>query len=130
MDTQLDSIVTKVSPYSVADTVARLTAVVSAKGMKVFELIDHSGEAESVGLHLRNTKLVIFGSPQVVTPVMVSAPTAALDLPLKALVWEHEGHTKVSYTSPAAIAARNGLSDDLASRLADIGLATDAAIAT
>jgi Domain of unknown function DUF302 len=82
-----DELITKLSPWSVADTVSRLSAVVAARGMKEFAVIDHSGEARASGLDLRDTKLVIFGSPQAGTPVMVAAPLAALDLPLKVLVW-------------------------------------------
>jgi uncharacterized protein (DUF302 family) len=111
-----DGVVTKVSPWSVGDTVARLSAVVTARGMKVFAVIDHSGEAGAVGLALRDTKLVMFGSPRAGTPVMVSAPLAALDLPLKVLVWDDEHTTKLSYTAPAALAGRYGLSCDVASR--------------
>ena len=76
-------VVTKVSPWSVADTVARLSTVVTGRGMTVFTVIDHSGEAEALGLELRDTKVVIFGSPQAGTPVMQAAPLAALDLPLQ-----------------------------------------------
>jgi uncharacterized protein (DUF302 family) len=123
-----DEIVTKLSPRSVADTVARLSEEIAARGLKLFAVIDHSGEAEAVGLELRDTKLVIFGSPVAGTPVMQAAPLAALDLPLKALVWDDGGQTKVSYTAPAALAARHGLSDELAARLAGIGPLTDAAI--
>jgi uncharacterized protein (DUF302 family) len=123
-----DRVVTKLSPWSVGDTVARLSAVVTARGMKVFAVIDHSGEAEAAGLKLRDTKLVIFGSPTAGTPVMVSAPLAALDLPLKVLVWKDEHTTKLSYTAPGALAARYGLSADLASRLAGIDGVTDVVI--
>jgi uncharacterized protein (DUF302 family) len=122
-------IVTKRSPRSVEDTVARLVDVVGAKGLKVFVVIDHSGEAESKGLELRDTKVVIFGSPEAGTPVMVASPLAALDLPLKVLVWAEGDSTKVSYTSPGALAARYGLSDELAGRLAGIDALTDAATA-
>jgi uncharacterized protein (DUF302 family) len=76
-------VVTKLSPWSVADTVSRLLTVAAARELKVFAMIDHSGEAENVGLHLRDTKLVIFGSPAAGTPVMQSAPLAALDLPVR-----------------------------------------------
>jgi len=128
---QLDAaIVTKLSPRSVADTVARLSALVAEKGMKLFALIDHSGEAEAVGLRLRETKVVIFGSPQAGTPVMDAAPLAALDLPLKVLIWADGEQTKVCYTAPAALAARYGLSDELAGRLAGIDALTDAVIAS
>jgi uncharacterized protein (DUF302 family) len=121
-------ITTKLSPSSVEETVSRLAEVVAAKGLKVFAVIDHSGEAKRVGLELRKTKVVIFGSPQAGTPVMAAAPLAALDLPLKALVWADEGQTKVSYTSPAALAARYDLDDELAARLAGIDALTDAAV--
>jgi uncharacterized protein (DUF302 family) len=123
-----DAIVTKLSPSSVAETVARLSAVLAARGLKLFAVIDHSGEAQANGLELRDTKLVIFGSPQAGTPVMVAAPLAALDLPLKVLVWDDGAQTKVSYTAPAALAARYGLDDELAGRLAGINAVTDAAI--
>lgn len=122
------SLVTKVSAGSVADTVARLISLVEAKGMKVFAVIDHSGEAKQAGLDLRETKVVIFGSPQAGTPVMAAAPLAALDLPLKVLVWADHGGTKLSYTAPAALAARYDLSAELAERLAGIDPLTDSAI--
>jgi uncharacterized protein (DUF302 family) len=109
--------------------VARLLELVAAKEMKVFAVIDHSGAAASAGLSLRETKVVIFGSPQAGTPVMQSSPLAALDLPLKVLVWADGGQTKVSYTAPAALAARHDLSADLAGRLAGIDGLTDALVA-
>lgn len=96
--------------------------------MTVFAVIDHSGEARGHGLELRDTKLVIFGSPTGGTPVMQASPLAALDLPLKALVWDDDGETKVSYTDPDALAARHHLSSELASRLAGIGPLTDALV--
>jgi uncharacterized protein (DUF302 family) len=120
--------VTKVSPHSVAETVSRLTALVSARGMKVFLVVDHSGEAKNVGLELRDTKLVIFGSPQAGTPVMASAPLAALDLPLKVLVWADGDQTNVSYTAPDTLAGRYGLTEALSARLAGIDAVTDAVI--
>ncbi len=122
------SVVTKLSPWSVGDTIARLSAVIAARGMKLFTVIDQSGEAEAAGLELRDTKLVIFGSPQAGTPVMVAAPLAALDLPLKVLVWEDGHQTKVSYTAPSELAARYELSDGLATRLAGINALTDTVI--
>ena len=124
----VDGITTKLSPWSVEETVSRLSAVVLARGLKVFAVIDHSGEAAAVNLSLRETKVVIFGSPQAGTPVMDAVPLAALDLPLKALVWADGPQTKVSYTSPGALAARYGLSPDLAARLAGIDALTEAAV--
>src|SRR5271168_5043219 len=122
------ALTTKMSPRSVADTVARLESLAEGKGMKVFAVIDHSGEATQAGLELRDTKVVIFGSPQAGTPVMAAAPLAALDLPLKVLVWSDDGQTKLTYTAPAALAARYGLSEELAARLAGIDALTDVAI--
>jgi uncharacterized protein (DUF302 family) len=119
-------IVTKVSPRSVEETVERLKTMIAGGGLKLFAVVDHSGEAEAVGLDLRDTKLVIFGGPQSGTPVMQAAPLAALDLPLKVLVWANEQQTNVSYTSPSALAARYGLSNELAARLAGIDHLTDA----
>jgi uncharacterized protein (DUF302 family) len=123
-----EAVITKVSPRSVPDTVSRLCELVAAKGMKLFAVIDHSGEAKASGLELRDTKVVIFGSPQAGTPVMVSAPLAALDLPLKVLVWADGLETKISYTAPCALAERYDLSDGLAGRLAGIDALTDALI--
>ena len=122
------SVISKASPRSVSETVQRFTEMVQAKGVEVFAVIDHSAEAARVGLELRDTKLVIFGSPKAGTPAMVAAPLAALDLPLKILVWDDGGQIRVSYTSPAALAARNGLSDELAAPLAVIGPLTDALV--
>src|ERR1700722_12682634 len=121
-----DPITTKLSPSSVEETVSRLTEIVTAKGLKLFAVIDHSGEAQAAGLELRETKVVIFGSPQAGTPVMAAAPLAALDLPLKVLVWADGDQTKVSYTAPRALATRYGLGDELSARLAGIDAVTDA----
>ncbi|MBV8430874.1 MAG: DUF302 domain-containing protein [Solirubrobacterales bacterium] len=120
---------TKLSPRSVADTVARLTEILEAKGIKVFATIDHGGEAQAAGLDLRETKVVIFGSPVAGTPIMQAVPLAALDLPLKVLIWADGNQTKVSYAPPAVLARRYGLNDDLAARLAAIDAVTDALIA-
>jgi uncharacterized protein (DUF302 family) len=122
-------IVTKLSPLSVAQTVDRLVATVAAMGMKLFAVIDHSGEAEANGLELRDTKVVLFGAPQAGTPVMAAHPLAALDLPLKMLVWDDGGETKISYTAPSELASRYGLEDELAARLAGIDALSDAVLA-
>jgi uncharacterized protein (DUF302 family) len=119
-------VVTKMSPRSVAETVRLLSDTVTAKGMKIFAVVDHSAEARSHGLELRDTVVVIFGSPEAGTPVMVSEPLAALDLPLKVLIWADGDRTNVSYTAPATLAARYQLSDELSARLAGIDALTDA----
>ena len=125
-DTQ---VTVKVSPRSVAATVSRLTGILSAKGMKVFAVIDQGEQARAAGLRLRETMLVIFGSPAAGTPVMEAAPLAALDLPLKVLVRADGSRTNVTYYSPAALAARYGLSAELAAGLAGIDRLTDALVA-
>jgi len=122
-------ITTKISPRSVTDTVSRLTGILSAKGLKVFGVIDQSAEASQVGMQLRETTLVLFGNPAAGTPVMVAAPLSALDLPLKVLIWADDGQTKVTYYGPAALAARYDLSADLEAKLAAIDPLTDALIA-
>src|SRR5438552_12298749 len=119
-------VVTKLSPRPVADTVARLVDILGAKGVKLFAVIDQSAEARQAGLELRDTTLVIFGSPAAGTPVMVASPLAALDLPLKVVVWDDAGQTKVSYDAPAALAARHRLSAEQATPLAGIDALTDA----
>jgi uncharacterized protein (DUF302 family) len=129
-DDATGAIVTKLSHRSVTDTVSVLTGMISAKGMKLFAVIDQSAEARQAGLSLRKTTLVIFGSPAAGTPVMAAAPLAALDLPLKVLVWDDGGQTKISYYSPAALAARHHLNAELAANLAGINALTDALVAS
>jgi len=121
-------VTTKESPRSVEDTVTRLKSVLESKRIKLFAVIDHSGEAEAVGLELRDTKVVIFGNPLAGTPVMSAAPLAALDLPLKVLVWADGDQTKLSYAGPQELAARYGLGNELAGRLSAIDTITDAVI--
>jgi uncharacterized protein (DUF302 family) len=124
-----EGIITKTSPLSVPDTVARLLELVDGRKMKVFTVVDHSGEAHRAGLDLRDTKLVLFGSPVGGTPVMVASPLAALDLPLKVLVWVDGDQTKVSYTDPAVLAARHHIDPKLAGPLAGIDRLTDDLVA-
>lgn len=114
----------------VPGTVARLTGMISAKGMPLFAVIDQATEARQAGLRLRETTLVIFGSPKGGTPVMAASPLAALDLPLKVLIWADEGQAKVSYYAPAALAASHRLPDNLAAGLAGINALTDALMAS
>jgi len=122
-------VVSKLSPRSVADTVHRLTSLIAARNLTLFAVIDQRAAAATAGLDLRATTLVIFGSPAAGTAVMVAAPLAAVDLPLKVLIWDDGGQTTVSYYDPAALAYRHHLSADLAARLSGIGPLTDALVA-
>jgi uncharacterized protein (DUF302 family) len=127
--TDESGIVTKISSRSVADTVTRFTDILGAKGVKVFAVIDQAEAAREAGLELRDTTLVIFGNPAAGTPVMDAVPLAALDLPLKVLVWDDAGQTKVTYVSPAELAARYRLGADLEKNLEAINPLTDALVA-
>src|SRR5262245_50876149 len=122
------AVVTKPSPWSTADTLARLSAVAAARGMEVFAVIDHCAKARDIGLDLRDTTLVIFGSPSAATPVIEAAPLAALDLPFRVVVWEDGFRTLVSYPAPAAVARRLGLTGTLANSLANIDAVIGAVI--
>jgi uncharacterized protein (DUF302 family) len=110
------------SPYPVDETVKRLESILGQRGVQVFALIDHSGEAEKVGMKMLPTKLVIFGNPKGGTPLMVAAPRLAIDLPLKALVWEDEGgKVWVTYNSPEYLQQRHGVPEDLIKNIAVVG---------
>ena len=107
------------SRYSVPETLTRLRAILKEKGITVFALIDHSGEAQKVGLTMRPTQLLIFGSPKGGTPLMLAAPSAALDLPLKILVAEDtQGKVSISYNSAEYLKERHGFPDNLAPNIA------------
>ncbi len=122
-------VVTKTSARPVPATLERLQIAVQEKGLMVFALVDHSGQAAKAGLAMPDTKLLIFGSPAGGTPIMLAAPLAALDLPLKVLVWENPaGGSFVSYLDPAYLGARHQLTDDLTARIAGINTITDAAV--
>ena len=110
------------SPYPIAETLKRLDSVLQSRGLAVFARIDHSGEAEKVGMKMHPTQLIIFGSPKAGTPVMLASPTLAIDLPLKALVWEGAGgKVWVSYNSAEYLKQRHNIPDDLVKNLAAIG---------
>jgi uncharacterized protein (DUF302 family) len=111
-------IVHRRSPFSVADTVDKLTEAIAGAGAKLFVVVDHSGEADRAGMSLRNTKLLIFGSPVGGTPVMEATPLAALDLPLKVLVWADDAGTVwMTYLSGTWLTDRHGIPADLAKPL-------------
>ena len=110
------------SPHNVSETVSVLSAEIAVAGATMFAVVDHSGEAARAGLSLRDTKLLIFGSPKGGTAAMVSAPLAAIDLPLKLLVWQDdEGAVWMSHIDPQWLADRYGLAADVAAPLAAAG---------
>ena len=122
-------IVTILSNHSVDQTVESLKELLRQKGVQLFALVDHSGEAEKVGLQMRPTKLLIFGNPKAGTPLMLASPSIAIDLPLKILVAEDaEGKVQVSWNSPGWLQARHHFSQDLLPNIAVVEvLATKAA---
>ncbi len=120
-DKSVEGVITKPSKYTVAETLERLEKTIQSKGLTFFARVDHSGEAERVGLKMNDTKLLIFGSPKAGTPLMIASPLLALDLPLKALVWkDNEGKVMVSYNSVTYLTNRYNLPDDLAKNIAGI----------
>jgi uncharacterized protein (DUF302 family) len=121
-------VITKLSPRSVSDTVSRLVEMIDAKAIKLFVVIDQRAEARQVGLDLRETTLVIFGSPVQGTAVMDAEPLSALDLPLKVLVWDDDGQTKVTYSSPVTLGVRYHLDPEMVGRIAGIDPLTDALV--
>jgi uncharacterized protein (DUF302 family) len=116
-----NGIISIASSHSVSASVERLKGILQAKGVALFALVDHSGEAEKAGMHMPNTKLLIFGSPKAGTPVMLAAPSIAIDLPLKILIWEAEnGEVRISYNSPRYLEDRHNVPPDLMKNLAAV----------
>ena len=112
-------IVSKPSNHSVDETVEKLTDILHARGVALFALVDHSGEAQKVGMKMLPTRLLIFGNPKAGTPLMLAAPSAALDLPLKILVWEDaSGDVWISYNSPEYLMRRHNLPQELLANIA------------
>jgi uncharacterized protein (DUF302 family) len=125
-----EGIISKPSKYSVPETLHRLETILTSKGIKVFAQVDHSGEAEKAGLKMPPTQLLIFGNPKGGTPVMLAAPTAAIDLPWKALAWQDAaGQVWLSYNDAAYIQKRYGLGDDVMKPLAGLGAVIEQALA-
>jgi uncharacterized protein (DUF302 family) len=117
------------SRYSVSETLARLQAILKEKGITVFALVDHSGEAEKAGLTMLPTQLLIFGSPKGGTPLMVAAPRLAIDLPLKALAWQDEqGKVWLSYNTPEYLQERHGFPVELMKNIGVIGALVQKAV--
>lgn len=109
-----NGIVNRQSNHSVDETLAKIEGMLKTKGVTIFAVVDHSGEAEKAGFQMQPTKLVIFGNPKAGTPLMLAAPSSAIDLPLKLLIWEDSnGKTWVSYNSPEYLQKRHGLPADL-----------------
>ena len=125
-----NGIVTISSHQSVDQTVQKLEGILQTKGVKLFAVIDHSGEAEKAGMPMRPTKLLIFGNPKAGTPLMIASPSIAIDLPLKILVWEDaDGKVWISYNAPAYLESRHGLPPQLVANIAVIeALAAAAAV--
>jgi uncharacterized protein (DUF302 family) len=110
------------SPYSVSETLERLETIVQAKGLTIVARIDHSGDAAKSGLEMRPAKLLIFGNPKSGTPLMIASPSVAIDLPLKALVWQSEdGNVWLSYNDPNYLKERHVIPDNLLQNIAGIG---------
>src|SRR5579862_418677 len=110
------------SPYSFAETMQRVEALLQKQGLKIFCRIDHSGEAEKIGLKMPPPQVLIFGSPKGGTPLMIASPTVAIDLPLKALIWEDGGgKVWVSYNTPEYLKQRHDLPDELLKNIAGAG---------
>jgi uncharacterized protein (DUF302 family) len=128
MNDETNNIVTKLSPWTVEISVARLAAIAAARDLQVYEMIDQSGEAAKAGIELRDTKLLILGDAESGTPAIEANPLSALEIPLRLVVWADGHETKVSYTAPMALAHRYGLTEDIARRLGWIHAATDALI--
>ena len=117
-----NGIVSKPSNHSVDQTVENLKNILQSKGITIFAVIDHSGEAEKVGMKMPPTKLLIFGSPKAGTPLMLAAPSIAIDLSLKILVWEDgQGKVWLSYNSPEYIMKRHGVPQDLLKNIVVVG---------
>jgi uncharacterized protein (DUF302 family) len=109
------------SNHSADETVTKLEGILQAKGITLFALVDHSGEAAKAGLKMRPTKLLIFGNPRAGTPVMLAAPSSAIDLPLKILVWEDDqGKVWITYNSPTYLQTRHNLPAHLLQHIAVI----------
>jgi uncharacterized protein (DUF302 family) len=107
------------SNHTVDQTLEKLKGILEAKGVTLFALVDHSGEAEKAGMKMPPTKLLIFGSPKAGTPVMLASPSIAIDLPLKILIWEDgDGKAWISYNSPAYLQGRHNVPEELLKNIA------------
>lgn len=124
-----NGLITQASKYNFAETISKIEAIFKSKGVTVFAKIDHAVEAEKVGLKMRPTQVLIFGNPKGGTPVMLATPSAAIDLPLKALIAEDEmGKVSVTFNSPAYLQGRHGIKDDLVKNISTAAVLIDLAL--
>jgi len=124
----VNGVVNKPSHHSVDQTVKNLTSILEARRVTLFALVDHSGEAERAGMQMRPTKLLIFGSPKAGTPLMLAAPSIAIDLPLKILIWEDDqGAVWLSYNTPAYLQQRHAVPQALVQNIAVVETLADQA---
>ena len=118
----IKSLINLESHHGTDETVERLKAILDSKGVTLFALVDHSGEAEKVSMKMPPTKLLIFGSPKAGTPLMLAAPSIAIDLPLKILVWEDtSGKVWISWNSPEYLRDRHNIPEELLKNIAVVG---------
>jgi uncharacterized protein (DUF302 family) len=124
-----DGLVRISSHYNVNESLKRIESALTTRGLQIFARVDHSGEAEKAGLKMRPTKVLIFGSPKAGTPVMVAAPSIAIDLPLKVLIAEDEnGKVWIIYNSPEYLQERHGVPPELLKNLAGAGALLETAV--
>jgi|SRR5664279_3387499 len=125
-----DGLVHLSSPYSVAETLQRLESALRSKGITIFCRVDHSGEAEKIGIKMRPTQLLIFGSSKAGTPLMLASPTLAIDLPLKVLIWE-DANNKVwlSYNVPDYLQRRHSIPPELMPNISAVGVLLESVLA-
>ena len=125
----IPGIITKASAYSFDETLMRMVATIQENGLTLFARIDHSVEAELAGLSMQPASALIFGAPKAGTPLMVASPLIALELPLRALVWQdNAGNVQISYTDPVFLAERFALPEELRANIAGIGALIDSAL--
>jgi uncharacterized protein (DUF302 family) len=125
----VEGVVTRASRYGFAETLARLRSALARRQLEIFAWFDHSGAAKRVGLTMPDTQVVVFGNPKSGTPLMLASPLVALDLPLRVLVADDNGHAVLSFLSPAYLAKRYGFPPNLVSNIAGIETIVDEVVA-
>jgi uncharacterized protein (DUF302 family) len=125
----VEGVVTRASRYGFAETLARLRSALARRQLEIFAWFDHSGAAKRVGLTMPDTQVVVFGNPKSGTPLMLASPLVALDLPLRVLVADDNGHAVLSFLSPAYLAKRYGIPPNLVSNIAGIETIVDEVVA-